>query len=146
MGHYRRSAAALVAAQAQHGVEEEVSDAWSLEGAVKYVHEGVVHARDVLFVADDAKPPARVSPPARQTFGAQQAKGAAAQARGAAMAKALCGEAYMLAAREGVQMHGGIGVTDEHSVGFHLKAAQVGNQLYGSPAAMRNLWASLGDY
>jgi alkylation response protein AidB-like acyl-CoA dehydrogenase len=66
--------------------------------------------------------------------------------RGAALAKASCGEAYLLAAREGVQMHGGIGVTDEHEIGFHLKAAQVGNTLLGSPAAMRRRWAELGAY
>ena len=69
-----------------------------------------------------------------------------AQPRPAALAKASCGEAYTLAAAEGVQMHGGIGVTDEHGIGFHLKAAQVGNTLLGGGAAMRRRWAELGDY
>ena len=72
--------------------------------------------------------------------------GGSERARGAALAKAQCGQAYALAAKEGVQMHGGIGVTDEHSIGFHLKTAQVGNTLFGDAAAMRAVWASLGDY
>ena len=72
--------------------------------------------------------------------------GGTRRAQGAALAKAQCGEAYALAAKEGVQMHGGIGVTDEHDIGFHLKSSQVGNTLWGDPASMRSLWASLGGY
>ena len=72
--------------------------------------------------------------------------GGSERARGAALAKAQCGEAYALAAKEGVQMHGGIGVTDEHSMGFHLKAAQVGNTLFGDAAVMRSIWSELSDY
>ncbi len=74
------------------------------------------------------------------------AQGGRVRARGAALAKAQCGDAYALAASEGVQMHGGIGVTDEHDMGFHLKAAQVGNMLFGHADAMRSHWASLADY
>lgn len=72
--------------------------------------------------------------------------GGTPRAQGAALAKAQCGEAYALAAKEGVQMHGGIGVTDEHDIGFHLKSSQVGNTLWGEPASMRSLWASLAGY
>ena len=38
------------------------------------------------------------------------------------------------------------GITDEHDIGFHLKSAQVGNILWGDPASMRSLRASLAGY
>jgi alkylation response protein AidB-like acyl-CoA dehydrogenase len=72
--------------------------------------------------------------------------GGKARARAVALAKAKCGEAYLLAAKEGVQMHGGIGVTDEHEMGFHLKSAQVANQLCGSADACRSDWADNAGY
>ncbi len=43
----------------------------------------------------------------------------------AAAAKAKLGQVAQLAAREAIQMHGGIGMTDEHDIGFFLKRARV---------------------
>ena len=77
---------------------------------------------------------------------AQFDRGGADRARGAALAKAQCGQAYMLAAKEGVQMHGGIGVTDEHDMGFHLKSAQVGQALYGDASTCRSVWSASAGY
>ncbi len=72
--------------------------------------------------------------------------GGVKRGRSAALAKAQCGAAYVLAAKEGVQMHGGIGVTDEHDIGFHLKSAQVGNTLFGDGLTCRSVWASWAGY
>src|SRR5207249_2716243 len=49
----------------------------------------------------------------------------AAVARAASIAKARCSDAFLLIGNEGVQMHGGIGMTDEHDIGFFLKRARV---------------------
>lgn len=64
----------------------------------------------------------------------------------ASMAKVLCSEGLLLAAEEGVQLHGGIGMTDEHDVGFFLKRARVCQQVYGAPAWHLDRWASLRGY
>jgi alkylation response protein AidB-like acyl-CoA dehydrogenase len=62
------------------------------------------------------------------------------------LAKARCSDAYILAANEGVQMHGGIGMTDEHDVGFYLKRARVAEMTFGDAAWHRERWASLHRY
>lgn len=51
----------------------------------------------------------------------------------ASTAKAMAGLAADLAVREGVQMHGGIGMTDEHDIGLFMKRARVLNTLFGDP-------------
>ena len=49
-----------------------------------------------------------------------------------AVAKAKCGATAMLAAQEGVQMHGGMGMTDEFRDRlFFMKRARVLNELFG---------------
>ncbi|MCV4593590.1 acyl-CoA dehydrogenase family protein, partial [Escherichia coli] len=40
--------------------------------------------------------------------------------RAALVAKAMTGLASTLAVQEGVQMHGGIGMTDEYDIGFYM--------------------------
>jgi len=47
------------------------------------------------------------------------------------MAKAKAGTTATLAVQEAVQMHGGIGMTDEFDVGFFMKRARVGQELFG---------------
>ncbi|KAA5825035.1 acyl-CoA dehydrogenase family protein [Saccharopolyspora hirsuta] len=51
----------------------------------------------------------------------------------AAMAKSACSEAYSLIAAEGVQLHGGIGITWEHEAHLHLKRAHATKHLFGTP-------------
>lgn len=51
----------------------------------------------------------------------------------AAMAKSYCSEAYCDVAAEGIQLHGGIGVTWEHEAHLHLKRAHSSAQLFGTP-------------
>ncbi|HYA35173.1 MAG TPA: acyl-CoA dehydrogenase family protein, partial [Candidatus Binataceae bacterium] len=48
-----------------------------------------------------------------------------------AMAKARAGKSVTLAVQEGIQMHGGIGMTDEFDVGFYMKRARVTQELFG---------------
>ena len=47
------------------------------------------------------------------------------------VAKAMTGMATMLAVQEGVQMHGGIGMTDEYDIGFYMKRQRVLAELFG---------------
>lgn len=47
------------------------------------------------------------------------------------LAKARATETANLAVREGVQMHGGIGMTDEYDVGFYMKRARVAAEWLG---------------
>lgn len=47
------------------------------------------------------------------------------------VAKAMAGLASTLAVQEGVQMHGGIGMTDEYDIGFFMKRARVLAEMFG---------------
>lgn len=47
------------------------------------------------------------------------------------LAKARAAMTVDLAVREGVQMHGGIGMTDEYDIGFYMKRARVGAEWLG---------------
>ena len=47
------------------------------------------------------------------------------------VAKAMTGLATMLSVQEGVQMHGGIGMTDEYDIGFYMKRQRVLAELFG---------------
>ena len=47
------------------------------------------------------------------------------------VAKAMTAMATTLAVQEGVQMHGGIGMTDEYDIGFYMKRARVLAELFG---------------
>jgi alkylation response protein AidB-like acyl-CoA dehydrogenase len=62
------------------------------------------------------------------------------------LAKTRCSDTYILAANEGVQMHGGIGMTDEHDAGFYLKRARVAEMTFGDAAWHRDRWARLHSY
>lgn len=62
------------------------------------------------------------------------------------LAKARCSDAGMLVAYEAIQMHGGIGMTDEHEIGFFLKRARVAELTFGDAAWHRDRWARLGGY
>ena len=55
-------------------------------------------------------------------------------------------EAAILVANEAIQMHGGIGMTDEHEIGFYLKRARVAEMTFGDAAFHRDRWARLSGY
>ncbi|WP_120077252.1 acyl-CoA dehydrogenase family protein [Aurantiacibacter odishensis] len=67
------------------------------------------------------------------TLKAQQSldAGSADADRDASVAKAMAGMASGLAVREAVQMHGGIGMTDEYDVGFFMKRQRVLAEMFG---------------
>ena len=48
-----------------------------------------------------------------------------------AVAKARAGTTVTLAVQEGVQMHGGMGMTDQFDIGFFMKRARVCQELFG---------------
>jgi len=62
------------------------------------------------------------------------------------LAKARLSDAYCLVANEAVQLHGGIGMTDEHDIGFFLKRARASEMTYGDAAYHRDRFAALGGY
>jgi alkylation response protein AidB-like acyl-CoA dehydrogenase len=59
------------------------------------------------------------------------------------LAKARLSDAYCLIANEAVQMHGGIGMTDEHDIGFFLKRARASEMTFGDAAYHRDRFAAL---
>jgi alkylation response protein AidB-like acyl-CoA dehydrogenase len=64
----------------------------------------------------------------------------------ASLAKAKASETLHLVSSEMVQMHGGIGMTDEHDAGLYLKRARVAEAMYGGASYHRDRYASLQNY
>ena len=60
--------------------------------------------------------------------------------------KARLSSSFHLSGLEGVQMHGGIGVTDEHDIGLYMKRARVTELLLGDEAFHREKFAALSGY
>ncbi|KPI18916.1 Isovaleryl-CoA dehydrogenase [Actinobacteria bacterium OK074] len=61
----------------------------------------------------------------------------------AALAAAYCAGAFTHAAKENIQIHGGIGYTWEHDAHLYLKRAKSSEQLFGGPALHRARLADL---
>ena len=64
----------------------------------------------------------------------------------ASLAKTIAGETLHLVSNEAIQMHGGIGVTDEYDVGFFLKRARVAEQIFGSAKFHTERYANLSGF
>ncbi|NKB97288.1 MAG: acyl-CoA dehydrogenase [Pseudomonadales bacterium] len=64
----------------------------------------------------------------------------------ASLTKAKVGETFNLVSREGIQMHGGIGMTDEFEIGFFIKRAAVTEQTFGDVNFHRNRYGELEGY
>ncbi|PWG02051.1 acyl-CoA dehydrogenase family protein [Sphingosinicella humi] len=62
------------------------------------------------------------------------------------VAKAKSGQASALAVQEGVQMHGGIGMTDEYDIGLYMKRDRVLNELFGDASYHADKVARLNGY
>ncbi|MDF7773835.1 acyl-CoA/acyl-ACP dehydrogenase [Sphingomonas sp. AOB5] len=78
---------------------------------------------------------------------AQQLLDAGADASEAvSVAKAMTGLATTLAVQEGVQMHGGIGMTDEFDIGFYMKRARVLAEMFGDTNFHANQLALAAGY
>jgi alkylation response protein AidB-like acyl-CoA dehydrogenase len=62
------------------------------------------------------------------------------------VAKAKAGRTSTLAVQEGVQMHGGIGMTDEYDIGLYMKRDRVLNELFGDANYHADKLARLNGY
>ena len=62
------------------------------------------------------------------------------------LAKTVSGETLHLVSNEAIQMHGGIGVTDEYDIGFFLKRARVAEQIFGSSKFHTERYANLSGF
>jgi len=62
------------------------------------------------------------------------------------VAKAKAARVAALAVQEGVQMHGGIGMTDEHDIGLYMKREAVLSELFGGPRFHAGEVARLSGY
>lgn len=62
------------------------------------------------------------------------------------VAKAKAGQSATLAVQEAVQMHGGIGMTDEFDVGLFMKRVRVGQELFGDANFHADRLARLNRY
>jgi acyl-CoA dehydrogenase len=62
------------------------------------------------------------------------------------LCKAQCNDTFLLATKEAVQMFGGIGMTDEHDIGFFLKRALVAAQTLGDSAWHRDRWGRVHGF
>jgi alkylation response protein AidB-like acyl-CoA dehydrogenase len=67
-------------------------------------------------------------------------------AEAVAIAKAKCGSAATLAVQEAVQMHGGMGMTDQLDFGLFMKRARVLQELYGDAGWQMDRLARLRGY
>ena len=63
-----------------------------------------------------------------------------------AVAKAKCGTVATLAVQEGVQMHGGMGMTDQFDIGLFMKRARVVQELLGDAHFHADRHATLNAY
>jgi alkylation response protein AidB-like acyl-CoA dehydrogenase len=64
----------------------------------------------------------------------------------ASLAKAKAGQAAKLAAQEAVQMHGGMGMTDDLDIGLFVKRIRVAQELYGDAQFHADRMARLRGY
>jgi alkylation response protein AidB-like acyl-CoA dehydrogenase len=64
----------------------------------------------------------------------------------ASTAKAKASETFTHVSAEAIQMHGGIGMTDEHDIGLYYKRARVCELTFGDAAFHRKRFARLGGY
>lgn len=68
---------------------------------------------------------------------------AASRAVAVSAAKARCSDAALLVTRQAIQLHGGIGYTDEADIGLFLKRALVLSAWLGNAKAMRDRFAAV---
>ncbi len=61
-------------------------------------------------------------------------------------AKARCSDALILVTNEALQMHGGIGMTDEHDIGLFMKRARALEFAFGDAAFHRQRFAALRGF
>jgi len=65
------------------------------------------------------------------------------RAQAASLAKTLMNDSYEAITNDAVQMHGGIGVTDDLDIGLFLKRSRVATQLFGDSGFHKKRYASI---
>ncbi len=68
------------------------------------------------------------------------------RSRRVSAAKAFIGEVGRSVGKESIQLHGGIGMTDEVPIGHHLKRLTMIDQIHGTSDDHRNRFRSLDDF
>ncbi len=69
-----------------------------------------------------------------------------AAALSCSLAKAKAGDVAKLASQEAVQMHGGIGMTDEYDIGFYMKRIRAAQEMFGDAAFHAERFARLRGF
>ena len=64
----------------------------------------------------------------------------------ASLVKSRLNDTYNLISSEGVQMHGGIGMTDEYEIGFFMKRSRVCEHALGNSAFHRDRYGTIQGY
>ena len=64
----------------------------------------------------------------------------------ASLVKARLNDTYNLVSSEGIQMHGGIGMTDEYEIGFFMKRSRVCEHALGNSAFHRDRYGVIQGY
>ena len=64
----------------------------------------------------------------------------------ASLVKSRLNDTYNLVSSEGVQMHGGIGMTDEYEIGFFMKRSRVCEHALGNSAFHRDRYGLIQGY
>ncbi|MEQ9663847.1 MAG: acyl-CoA dehydrogenase family protein [Parasphingopyxis sp.] len=67
-------------------------------------------------------------------------------AQAVSTAKATANDTLNLVSREMIQLHGGIGMTDEHDAGFYIKRARILENQWGNASFHRERFAQLSGY
>ena len=111
------------------------ADGWVLDGRKTFVLDG--HVATLLIVSARTAAGITLFLVPAATQGVTITRRLMADSRNATL---------NLASSEGVQMHGGIGMTDEHEIGFFLKRSRVAEITFGSTGFHRDRYAALNGY
>ncbi|MFN2100040.1 acyl-CoA dehydrogenase family protein [Altererythrobacter sp. MF3-039] len=66
--------------------------------------------------------------------------------RAATIAKTEANRVLHTISNQGIQLHGGIGMTDEYDIGFYLKRARVLEASFGSSSWLKDRFATMSSY
>lgn len=64
----------------------------------------------------------------------------------ASLAKTRLNDTFNLVSAEGIQMHGGIGMTDEYDIGFFMKRSRVCEAAFGNSSFHRDRYATIQGF
>lgn len=64
----------------------------------------------------------------------------------ASLAKAMANDAAHLISSQAIQLHGGVGMTDEYDIGFYLKRSRILENQWGNSSFHRERFARLNGY